>query len=195
MTKYILVGGYVEKAQDQGKSFVDEAVKGFSGSVNILDCMFARSEETWKKKFEEDKLFFMKFAEGKKLDFVLAEKDNFVEQVNSADFIYLRGGDNDLLINTLKGAEGWDANLEGKTVAGSSAGAYALSKYYFMQKLEGMVGEGLGLVPVKTTVHYRAEDYLNNKIDWDVGDRVMAKHSPDLEVVNLREGEFRVFEQ
>ena len=60
MTKYILVGGYIHKAQDGGKAFCEELVKGFNENrpIKILDCMFARPRESWEEKINQDIDFF-----------------------------------------------------------------------------------------------------------------------------------------
>jgi len=63
MTKYILAGGYIHKADDGGRSFCEELVKNFdfNKKVIILDCMFARPKDMWDKKLEEDREFLSKY--------------------------------------------------------------------------------------------------------------------------------------
>lgn len=57
MTKYILVGGYIHKAVDGGKAFFEELIKDFRKNepVRILNCLFARSRESWESKIKENK--------------------------------------------------------------------------------------------------------------------------------------------
>ncbi len=88
---------------------------------------------------------------------------------------------------------GWEKELEGKTVAGSSAGANMLSKYFYGLDDLGL-WEGSGSVPVKVLVHYRS-DYNAPNIDWDKAEAELKAYKEDLPLVTLHEGEFRVFEQ
>jgi len=91
-TKFILVGGYIPKAVDGGNAFCEELVKDFHRDwpVKILDCMFARPKESWDEKFTEDTIFFSKFVKDFKLE--LAQPEKFIEQIQSSDVIFLRGG-------------------------------------------------------------------------------------------------------
>lgn len=68
-TKFILVGGYVRKAPDGGKTFVEELVKGFTEPVKILDCVFARLQSVWEKTLAEDREFFLTICPQRKLNF------------------------------------------------------------------------------------------------------------------------------
>ena len=92
MTKYILVGGYPDKALDEGKAFCEEVVKGFEEPVRILDCIFARPHETWEKEYVNDKEFFGDYLPNKKPEIRLADPEKFIEQVKWANAIYFRGG-------------------------------------------------------------------------------------------------------
>jgi hypothetical protein len=192
MTKFILIGGYTTKADDGGKALAEEMVAGFIEPVKILDCMFARNEKYWQQSLDEDVVFFKNHLPDKEIDLQLARPDSFLEQIAWADVIYFRGGLNDLLMDALKLQTGWEKLLEGKTVAGTSAGADALSKYYYELDDNAGFGEGFGLVPVKIVVHYRS-NYNAGNIDWDYVDTVMDEHYPNVEKVNLKEGEFKVF--
>lgn len=87
----------------------------------------------------------------------------------------------------------WTEHLAGKTVAGTSAGADALSKYYYgLDSLEAR--DGLGLVPVKTIPHFKS-DYHGWEFDWDKAEAELKAYKEDLPLVALREGEFKVFQQ
>jgi len=194
MTKYILIGGYVAKAEDGGKSFAEELTKNFKEPVKILDCMFAREEETWNEKFKEDVLFFEKHLPNKKLEMKLANEANFVEQIKWADAIFIRGGKTKPLLDKLRKQNRWEKELVGKTVAGTSAGAHAIAKYYYGLDEKAEIIKGLNLLPVKVIVHYRS-DYNSPNIDWDKADEIMRDCENTIELVQLREGEFKVFDK
>jgi peptidase E len=202
-TKYILVGGYITKAQDGGKGFYDELIKGFKEPVKILYCVFARPIKEWESVFKKDELFFKQNLPEKKFELVLAQPDNFIDQVKWADAIYIKGGETEALLNELKKQKGWEKELDNKTLAGTSAGADAIAKYYYdIDNLDdkGLIKKGLGLLPIKVITHYRS-NYNAPNINWDEADTKLKNHKENqedkenLEIIKLKEGEFKVFEK
>jgi peptidase E len=195
MIKYILVGGYVHKAQDEGKAFCEELIKGINKKpVKILDCMFARKKEDWQESIDRDRIFFSKFIKDFKLE--LADPDNFTEQVKNSDVIYLRGGYTSPLMETLSKDRSWIKELDGKVLAGTSAGADAIAKYYTVLKTH-RVGDGLGLLNVKFIPHWKS-DYSDDEvrdINWGEELEKLKSYKDDLPIYTLAEGEFVVFEK
>ena len=193
MTKYILVGGHPHKTSDGGKAFAEELVNGFSEPVKILECLFARPKENWDLAFTQDQEFFQKHLPKTRLELVRAEPDKFLEQVKWADAIYIRGGDLEIPLIDLLRQSSFEKELEGKTLAGSSAGADAIAKYYYgLDDLK--IWEGLGLLPIKVLVHYRS-DYNAPNIDWDKVETELKGYKEQLPLVALKEGEFKVMRQ
>jgi peptidase E len=191
-TKYILVGGYPQKGLNEGKDFAEELVKDFGESVNILVCLFARTRDVWEKAYNQDVEAFQRHLPEKKLEIVMADPKKFIEQLKAADVLYLRGGSStQLLVDTLKWYPDLKSMLQGKTVAGSSAGADAISQYYYGLDTPDEIKEGLGLLPVKVVVHYRS-DYNAPNIDWDKVDALMENTHPEFPTLNLAEGQFEV---
>lgn len=189
-TKIILVGGYPRKAADGGKAFSEELVAGFPEPVKILDCLFARPVENWEKAYGEDREFFERHLPGKKLDIALAKPEEFISQLRWADTIYIRGGETKRLLEILAAQPQWIQELDGKTLAGSSAGAEVLSKYfYYLDTLT--MEDGLGLVLVKFVPHYRS-DYNAPNINWDQADIELENYKEALPIIKLAEGEFLV---
>ncbi len=190
MTKYILVGGYPDKASDKGKAFCEEVVKDFEEPVRILDCIFARPKEMWVKLFAYDEEFFREHLPNKKLEIQLADPEKFIEQATWANVIYLKGGRTSQLKELLNKNKGWDKELDGKTLAGTSAGANAVAKYYYgLSSLK--LCEGLGLLPIKVIVHYRS-DYNAPSIDWDKAYSELKNYKEVLPIITLAEGQFEV---
>jgi len=193
MTKFILVGGYVQKAPDGGKAFCEELLKDFEEPIKILDCMFARLQTVWEETFTKDKEFFKTQLPGKKLDFQLAKLNTFLEQVRWADVIYFRGDSSEELVKSLQQYSDWTQRIQNKTVAGTSAGADALSKYYYgLDNLE--IRNGLDLLHVKMIPHFKS-DYHGWEFDWDKAEAELKMYKENLPLVALREGEFKVFEK
>ena len=189
-TKYILVGGHPWKAHDGGRGFCAETVKGFSEPIKILECMFARPKEVWEKLLSEDKHFFATHLPGKRIEFQVADERSFIEQIEWAHILYLKGGTTEQLVRALARSDRWRRGLNGKTIAGSSAGANAIAKYYY--SLDGLaLRNGLGLLPVKVLVHYRS-DYNAPNVNWDKALNELKNYKEDLSVLTLAEGQFDV---
>lgn len=192
MTKFVLLGAKAEKTEGEGKSFVDEMVEGFDQPVRILVCLFARPEDSWQEVFEKDKFFFASKLNQKVL-LTLADPACFVEQLKKTDVLYIRGGRTRKLIDTLEVCKGWEKELDGKTVAGSSAGVNFLGeKYYSLDDVK--VCDGLGVLPFKALVHYRS-DYNAPNIDWDRAYEELSATGSSAPVLTLAEGEFKVLER
>lgn len=212
MTKFILSGGFANKAKDGGRSFCEAVLSGARREMKILECLFALSDETWDGALEKDKQFFGKAIPEAEIEFIMASADKFLEQLSSADAVYFRGGDTKRLKERLEAIEGWQSKLEDKIVIGSSAGAYILAKHYLdLSSEQPSLGEGFGLLPIKIAAHYESDffskpvqktrsiesgpEVVIEKIDWRNVDKIMAETEPELEYVPLREGEFRIFEK
>jgi peptidase E len=192
MTKYVLAGGYVRKAPDGGKAFVEELVKDFPEPVKVLDCVFARLKDRWSGVFEEDRQFFSEMTD-RKFEMRLATLGDFVAEVAWADVVYFRGGFSHRLVELLNERSDWKTHIEGKTLAGTSAGADALGTYYYGLDTKE-VREGTGLLPVKVISHFKS-DYHGWEFDWDKAEAELKAYKEDLPLALLAEGEFKVFQQ
>lgn len=195
MIKYILVGGYVPNAKDEGRAFCEELVKDIDKKpVKILDCLFARPINIWEEKIKEDNIFFSKYI--KDFEVELADPNNFTEQVKQSDVIYLRGGDTTLLMNLLSKNTGWDKGLHDKVLVGTSAGAEAIARYYYDYVLEiPRVREGLNFLPIKFISHFGSHyfDGREQNIDWHKAMKDLSEYKEnELPVRALAEGEFIV---
>lgn len=192
MKKFILIGGYPHKAIDGGKALCEEMIKGFSGPIRILDCLFARPLENWEKAYQQDKEFFPKNLPNSKLDIELAQPSVFLDQLEKTDVLYFRGGNTGVLMKALSQFPNWSEKLDGITIAGSSAGMDMLAQYCFnLDTLQ--LEDGLGLLPIKTIPHWKS-DYNAPNIDWDDAKQSLSQYKEDLPIVTLGEGEFKVFE-
>lgn len=195
MTKYILAGGGVHLAPDNGKAFINELITGFSHKpVKILVCLFAVSKETWQEKFNRDQEYFSKFISDFELQ--LADESIFTEQVKRSDVIFLRGEHTRPLMDLLTRNIGWLQEIDGKVLAGTSAGAEAISKYYFVTKTNRN-GEGLGLLPIKFIPHWKSTyfDDEPQNINWDKIYSDFKNYKEDLKLIVLKEGEYKVIEK
>jgi len=158
MTKYILHGGRGRESNSDNDSFFREMTLGLNGKVRILLNYFATVEESKNENyFKEETERLLQDSENKNLEFEVAQIENLKEQMERADVMYLRGGSSRKLIEAISKTPNLEKLFEGKIIAGSSAGAYALSKYYVSND-SGKIGEGLGILNIKCYCHYEEGD-------------------------------------
>jgi len=157
-TKYILHGGAASRETEDNKKFFKEIMKGLSDSSNVLVVCYAKPRETWNEILEAVKKTFSYASPQKVLNFELASDKTsaFIEQINRADAIYLLGGDSHTLKEYLSRVPNLSELWEDKTIAGSSAGALVLSKYFY-ENDDDTYNEGLGILPFKIFCHYTEE--------------------------------------
>lgn len=193
MTKYILVGGYIHKALDEGKAFCEELVKGIDKKpIKILDCVFARPKESWEECLNKDNVLFQKFI--KNFELKLANPEKFTEQIKNSDVIFLRGGHTQVLYEFLSRDKNWIKELEGKVLAGTSAGAEVIAKYYHVLSTN-RIGGGFSLLPIKFISHWKSKNFdgVEQNIDFDKVLKELKNYKEDLPIYALKEGEFKVF--
>jgi len=187
MTKYILHGGNTSTQSEDNNKFFFEIIKDLPSPINLLIVYFSREDEEWPKLLKQDKKVINSIAEGKSINFVLADKDTkkFVQQVKNADAIYMRGGETSMLKKALIGIKDLKGLFDNKVIAGSSAGAYVLSRYYMSSR--GEMGEGLGILPIKTFAHY--EESRKSELDKlkHFGDKLTTYPLEEMKFVVLKE--------
>lgn len=191
---YILGGGFMKKAPDGGKAFF-RAIIGDRKTANVLICCFAMPHDQWQTGYDEDKNKILSVNDGVLLSFQNANMDNFVSQVGWADVIVFRGGSTNDLMDNLEKAQGWHDHLTGKTIVGSSAGAYMLSSSYVVADTTPQLAPGLGLLPIVIATHYRSTFIYDGDIDksqafWDDVENLMRAKADGRDVIALKEGDF-----
>ena len=94
------------------------------------------------------------------VDAISANDLSVVAKIETATMIYLSGGDPVFLVNALRGSQVWAAILaahqRGVIVGGASAGAMAFGTRMWNPHTGGLI-DGLGLVPIVTLPHFRAD--------------------------------------
>lgn len=181
-TKFILHGGMASHLNSENDAFFKEILKNAPDSPKILLVYFAKEEDRIPINKAEDIAQFSKNKGGKNPSYEIADKESFTKQLEKVDVVYLHGGATSKLLNTLKKFINLKELFEGKTIAGESAGAYALSSCFYSKKERG-VFEGLGFVSVKTICHYIEND-----------DDKLIEGCPDgLERLLLADYEYNVF--
>lgn len=188
MTTYILHGGFPMRDNESNHAFYEEFARTIPEGGIVLLVFFAVAPSDVLKKTEQMKELFEGRSRGKRFNYVTATKEDFLDQMKNADAIYLHGGDTAQLLEVLKTYPDLKPFMEGKTVAGSSAGAYALVRFGSAHSTERM-REGLGMVPVRLVCHYESPTLppsINSVAE-------LQSVAPELEFVLLRDCEWKVF--
>ncbi|KKQ79035.1 MAG: hypothetical protein UT02_C0049G0005 [Parcubacteria group bacterium GW2011_GWC2_38_7] len=188
MSKFILHGGATRIDSASNSNFFQEIAKDLPLNAIILGVYFACLEDTWDERFNFFKERLIKESGRKDLQFILAKKDlsEFVDQTKKTDVIYLHGGETPLLKEALSKVDNFAELLRDKVVAGSSAGVYVLSKYYYSNDYNDIF-EGLNILPIKSFCHYN--DSKKDKLE------LLKKYKEDLPVYAIPEEKFFVIEK
>jgi len=154
-TKYLLHGGYTIEDNKYNREFVKELTSDLGKDDKILLTFFANPRSKWEGGLKFFSELFDKYS-GRKLNYILADDDNFFEQAKESKAIYLHGGDALRFLQVIATIPDFREALKGKIVGGSSAGAYVLSKY-FCSNIKDKVFKGTGILPIKIRCHYKGE--------------------------------------
>ena len=185
MTKYILHGGNTRENNQDNNGFYKEMAAGLSGEVKILLNYFARSEREIEVLSQQDVYKFKTNNPNRILNFIIASLENFAQELLNCDVLYMRGGSTELLLDGLSKTKNIRELFNGKVISGSSAGAYALCKYYFGNDSR-KVGEGLGILDLKTYCHF------DEQKDKDVVSAI-KNYKEDLPILVLPNYKWQVF--
>lgn len=191
MTKFILHGGYTSTVNELNRTFYEEIARDVPDQGTILLCYFASKDDDNSGRFKEDSDRIKQQSHGKQFTFIEAKEDNFIDQLKLSDALYFRGGSTPKLLAALSKYDGFKDLLGGKTVAGSSAGAYVIGKLSAFHDDEsgGKVREGLGLLPLRVVTHYESKDLPPNPEALEL----LMSTEPELETVLLKDFEWTVF--
>tara|TARA_B100000745_G_scaffold242943_1_gene165243 strand:- start:13760 stop:14335 length:576 start_codon:yes stop_codon:yes gene_type:complete len=187
-TKFILHGGFTSTQNELNRSFFKELTKDVPEDGTVLLIFFSRKDEELERLFAEDKKNVLDQAGGKKLNVVLATEEDFINQVKQADALYMRGGETDKLLAKLRQFPEFKNLINGKTVAGSSAGAYVIGQYSAGHSVTH-IREGLGLAPLRVVCHYQSSDLPPSKESLSI----LKETAQDLELVLLKNFEHKKF--
>jgi len=190
----------MDKATDGGRAFYQAIIGDKIRNANILVCCFALPRDKWVAKFMNQKDRTQFFNDGKTLNFKNADPCQFIDQVMWANIIMFCGGSTKSLMDILSRMPHWKDNLLGKTVVGSSAGAYILSSRYLVTDSVPQLAAGLGLLPVIIVAHYRSTFIADGDMDkaqafWNKVDDLLRSNTDTGDMITLKEGQFQVIMQ
>lgn len=156
MTKYILHGGNTRETNPDNDNFFREMTTGSTEKTTVLLNYFSRENAEIEDLAKQDKQRFLENSENKNLEFEIAEPESLAEQLKKAFVMFVRGGASRQLTDKLLLTPNLMECFKNKVIAGSSAGVYALVKYYW-ENDNSKIGEGLGILNFKAFCHYTPE--------------------------------------
>jgi len=155
MTKFILHGGATGKPVASNKKFFKESLAGLGKKAKVLIVYYARKKKDYPWMFEQDINNFKLNSPLKdiKLEIADSKPQEFKKQLQLADVIYARGGNTLPLLKKIKQLPDFVKLIKNKVYAGSSAGMYLVSKYYWSTDRK-KIEQGLGILPIKSFAHW-----------------------------------------
>jgi peptidase E len=189
MTKYILHGGRARIENKSNKRFFEEILNISNKEVTVLLLNFAKPKSKWPEYVKSEKKWFRKAARDKKVNFIIADTTNVVEQIKKSDVIYMAGGDGHLIKKELDKVPNLAKLFNGKTVAGSSAGTNVLAKYFFTNDYD-RIEAGLGILPIKTICHIGKGNMYGKDYAKEI--KQLEKYHPEFETIALKETEYKI---
>ncbi|MCB9808955.1 Type 1 glutamine amidotransferase-like domain-containing protein [Candidatus Nomurabacteria bacterium] len=164
--KYIFHGGESGLPDSEhNKTFYQAWVADFETEYvpTILLVYYARTQDRWEEAARQDQERFDRYTEGnRKVNFIVADKDLdiFIQQIQQADVIYVRGGTTQMLLDYLDPVRDLFAqSIIGKLYIGSSAGLSIMCEYARSRPDHNSIWKrGFGIIPCVGFVHWD-EDY------------------------------------
>lgn len=147
------------------KKFYQEMFRVSKGKP-VLACYYSRPYREWKNLLASDTKRMKRAVGRKKFEIILASKNikDFLKQLSGVEVVYFRGGKTWKLKKKLKNIQGKLKKVfSGKTVVGSSAGVYFLSKHYYSND-SGKLHKGFSILPIKTYCHYMGDKIKLEKL-------------------------------
>lgn len=188
MTTFIFHGGGMNPVTGTNDTFYQELVKNIPERGIVLVVYFASREDDNSNRILYDTEKCQQFGKAH-INVQVATPENFLQEVARADAIYLRGGSTEKLLTALRPYANLNSCFAGKTVAGSSAGAYALSTY-FSSHYEDVAAEGLGIAPARVVTHYQSDSMPPRSAAIEA----LKQTALELPLIILKEGEWEVLE-
>jgi peptidase E len=190
MTTCILHGGFNRKQNTLNESFYKEIASHTPEEGTVLYVYFATEVESEiDVRYREHQGRILAHSRDKHLKSKLATREAFTEQLKGADTVLINGGDPVKLMSALHAVPNIEELLRGKTLAGSSAGAYALSSYYYSLVPIPGVYQGLGIAPVRVVCHLESE--TPERVKGEDAIALLDRYPHELELVVLRDYEWK----
>lgn len=178
----------------RNRRFFAEIEKSLDNGDILLMCYFAPSVKSYyseEEKYENGVKLFQNYIR-KNIDYIPANRKEFISQLKKADAVYIHGGGTEELYRDLEKqqSEFEKEIMNKKLVVGSSAGAYVLAEYSIDYAGESKPVRRFGILPIKIHCHFEEK---NRKSLEEKFKQVDPKDK--LETVFLKDGEMKVNEK
>ncbi len=190
MTTYLMHGGMLVIKSASNDAYFKRIADAVPEGGMVLVVLFAALESRWPELLEIMKGYIVSAAPDKHINFVQATKENFLNEVAAADAVFMRGGETNRLLEALRAYPNLKEAFDGKLVAGSSAGAYAMGTYNYSRS-GNKLRDGLNLVPSRVLCHYESED--PKEANGAEALATMESEHQELPLIVLRDGEWKEF--
>ncbi len=154
----MLHGGETSADNSYNQHFFRTLAEVTPDGGNILLVYFSREKKEYERLESSDHQWLARVSPDCEVRTVTASEEMFLDQVRAADTIYFRGGDTKKLLESLQNFPDFANLVEGKTLAGSSAGAYALCSDY-VSASTGVLGKGLAICPMRVVCHIESPHF------------------------------------
>ena len=152
-------GGGTDKDTKDNKYLFTELPE-LSNVQSVLAIYFARPEVEWDNLAARDHLRICGAKDQIRFEIANPDPAILVHQLATAELIFIRGGDTEILMSMLNRQHSLEVLTQDKIIIGSSAGAYVLSKYYWSNSTKS-IKNGLGIANVKLFCHYETSQEPN----------------------------------
>ncbi len=186
MTKYILHGGFTRADHEHNRSFFLEFGKDLKNGDRVLLVLFASTNPDKEELFSDLAKRFSKHIHAADVSFTHATEVDFETQLQEASAVYIHGGNTPILLTVLKNYPNLKEKFTDKTIAGSSAGAYALATYGAAHT-EEHIRQGLGILPIRLVCHFESSELPPSATS--LGE--LTKADPSLELIYLKDCEWK----
>jgi peptidase E len=187
MTKYILHGGFTRADNELNRSFFAEFGKDLKNGDGVLLVLFASTNSNKEELFGDLVQRFNSHIQSENVSFTQATEADFEAQLQEASAVYIHGGNTPTLMTALKNYPNLKEKFSGKTIAGSSAGAYALAAYCTAHTEEHL-RKGLGILPIRLVCHFESSELPPSETSLTE----LRKADQSLELICLRDSEWKV---
>lgn len=189
MTKYMLHGGFTGADNELNHSFFREFGKDLKDGDKVLIVLFALTHSDYITSFNNLVQRCKNQMDDKSIEFILATESDFEAQLSNSNAVYIAGGNTPTLLSVLDNYTNLKEKFTHKTIAGSSAGAYALATLGAAHTTEH-IRKGLAILPIRLICHFESPELPPTETSL----KELQEADPGLELVKLKDCEWKVIE-
>lgn len=192
MKTFLLHGGGTSKESEANDEFFHQFTALVDKpNVSILLCYWSRPKEHWDQLAQRDSAKILKKTNQSVEFHIVEDAADLFAQLANFDVLYVAGGHNERIEPYYQQLSKLGDALDGKIYAGSSMGAFLVSKQYVLSldsQDTSTSRPGVGLLPIQVLCHWNVEPEKMRKLE-------LLRASSELPIVTINESEFVTFYQ